>query len=202
MLLPGEEAMNLKKLSKEKRNHLVLVALITAMALGGLGFGLINFQYDNLKLIASDTADAAKKLGKMKDGIRRAEQLENELTETAKTLAALENDMVAGDFYSWGLDMVKRFRAAYKVEVPVVNQPVLGETTLLPKFPYKQAAFTLGGTGYYHDVGKFLADFENQFPHIRIVNLTLEPPSGLATSEKEKLEFKMDVVALVRPNQN
>lgn len=194
--------MNFKKLPKEKRNNLVLVVLLTAVALGGLGFGLIRFQYDNLKAIASATADAQKKLHQMNDGIARADQLENELAEISKTIAAQEENMVSGDSYSWGLDMIRRARAAYKVDVPVVNQPVSGEATLLPKFPYKQVTFTVGGTGFYHDAGRFIADFENQFPHIRVVNLSLDPVSSLVAAEQEKLEFKMDIVALVRPIQN
>ena len=194
--------MNFKQLTKEKRNHLVLVALFTAIALGGLGFGLIRFQYDKLKFIAAETSDARKKLLQMTDGIRHAEQIEAELAETSKLLAAQEENMVSGDPFSWGLEMMRRARAAYRVEVPVVNQPVLGETTLLPKFPYKQATFTVGGSGYYHDLGKFIADFENQFPHIRVVNLSLDPLSSLAGADKEKLAFRMDIVALMRPNQN
>ena len=194
--------MNFKQLSKEKRNHLVLVALLTAIALGGLGLGLIRFQYDNLKIIAAETSDARKKLSQMSDGIRRADQIETELAETSKILASQEENMVSGDPYSWGLDMLGRARAAYQVDIPVVNQPVLGETTLLPKFPYKQVTFTVGGSGYYHDIGKFISDFENQFSHIRVVNLTLDPVSSQAAADKEKLAFRMDVVALTRPIQN
>ncbi len=192
--------MSFKKLPKEKRNNLVLVALLTCIALGGLGFGLIRFQYDNLKVIATDTADAHKKLKQMQDGIARAEQLETELNDLSKHLAELEEGMAPSDPYSWVYNTIRRFTLSYKVEIPVVNQPVVGETTLLPKFPYKQASLELSGTGFYHDIGKFIADFENQFPHIRIVNLTLDPMSGLVTEDKEKLEFKMHIVALVRPN--
>ena len=137
-----------------------------------------------------------------RETIQPAEETKSRLGEVSGTLAAYEADMGAGDLYSWGLDVLRRFRAAYKVDVPVVAQPVVGECTLLPKFPYKQAVFTIGGTAYYHDLGRFLADFENQFPHVRIVGLNLSPVSSLVGVEKEKLEFKLDVVALLRPNQN
>lgn len=192
--------MNFKKLPKEKRDHLILVMLLTAVALGGLGFGLIRFQYDNLKRIRDAEQDAAAKLQKMKDTINRADQIETELAEVGKALSGLEEGMAAGDPYSWAIDLVRRFRIAHKVDVPAISQPVVGENTLLPKFPYKQASFALSGTGYYHDVGKFIADFENQFPEIRIVNLRVSPVTGLGNEEKEKLEFKMDIVALMRPN--
>src|SRR5437879_8461111 len=110
--------MNFKKLSKEKRNHLVLVALLTVVALGGLGFGLIRFQYAELQVIADETADAGKQLTRMKQIIQQADEIENKLTEASKNLAALEADMASGDLYSWGLDVLRRFRAAYKVDVP------------------------------------------------------------------------------------
>jgi Tfp pilus assembly protein PilO len=192
--------MNFRKLPKKKRDHLILVTLITAIALGGIGFGLIRVQYDSLQRIGNEQREALKKLERMKDAINRADQTETELAEVSKALESLEENMASGDAYSWALDLVRRFRVAYKVEVPAVNQPIVGETTLLPKFPYKQASFSLSGTGFYHDIGKFIADFENQFPQIRIVNLTLIPTTGLANEEREKLEFKMDIIALVRPN--
>lgn len=192
--------MNFKKLPKEKRDHLILVVLITVVALGGLSFGLIRSQYNNLKRIRASEREAAAKLQTMKDTINRADQIETELGEVSKTLATREESMASGDPYSWAIDLVRRFRIAHRVDVPVISQPIVSETTLQPKFPYKQASFALSGTGFYHDIGKFIADFENQFPEIRIVNLRLSPVTSLVNEEKEKLEFRMDIVALMRPN--
>lgn len=193
--------MNFKKLPKEKRDQLLLVVLITALAMGGLGFGLIRSQYTSLKRIRSNERDASAKLQTMKNTISRAEQIETELGEISRALAAIEENMASGDSYSWAIDQIRRFRLGYKVEVPAISQPVVSENTLLPAFPYKQASFALSGSGFYHDIGRFIADFENQFPEIRIVNLRLSPVTGLVNEEeKEKLEFKMDIVALMRPN--
>jgi Tfp pilus assembly protein PilO len=89
--------------------------------------------------------------------------------------------------------MVRHYKANYKVDVPEIGQPNVSEMDLLPNFPYKQLQFTLRGTGYYHDIGKFIADFENKYPHMRVVNLELE----LVGTDTEKLSFKMDIVALV-----
>ena len=74
----------------------------------------------------------------------------------------------------------------------------MGEVDLMPHFPYKQLKVTVGGTAYYHDLGKFIADFENTYPHARIANLTLEPVGGTADSG-EKLAFRMDIIALANP---
>ena len=52
-----------------------------------------------------------------------------------------------------------------------------------PSFPFKQVKFTITGTAYYHDLGKFIANFENTFPHIRVVNLQIQPDPS-ASDEK------------------
>ena len=70
---------------------------------------------------------------------------------------------------------------------------------LLPGYPYKQIKLSLIGTAYYHDLGKFIADFENAFPHMRLVNLEVEPSPGTTGPESaERLGFRMDVVILVK----
>ena len=109
--------------------------------------------------------------------------------------------MVSGDPYSWVINTIREFKGAYKVEIPQFS-PISpqSDVNLLAKFPYKQVTLTLSGAAYYHDLGKFLADFENQFPHIRLVNLdiTLNPNPG--GGDIERLVFKVDMVTLVKPN--
>ena len=193
--------MNWKQLPKEKRNNLVLVALLTAIATGGVGFGLIRFQYDHLNAVMQNTADAQKKLRQMQDSIRNADLIENEVGELGKTLNGLEEGMAAGDLFSWVYATVRRSTIGHKISDPNFSQPsAVVDSNLLPKFPYKQVTLKIASTGYYHDIGKFVGDFENQFPHIRVCNLTLDPVSGLVGGEKEKLDFTMEIVTLVRPN--
>jgi Tfp pilus assembly protein PilO len=192
--------MNLKQLPKEKRKQLVLVALVTAIVLGGLGFGLISFRYEKLNDVVKTTKEKEYMLEKMKTAIRHADQTEAELVEASRKLGGLEEGMASGDLYSWVFETVRRFKVGYKVDLPQYSTAEVAETTLLPKFPYKQVTLSVGGTGFYHDIGKFIADFENQFPHIRVVNLSLDPVPSLLNEEKEKLEFKMQLLTLVRPN--
>ena len=70
----------------------------------------------------------------------------------------------------------------------------------MPDFPYKQATLTVAGTARFHELGQFLADFENRFPHVRLVNLTLDANSPSAAVEPETLSFKLDIVTLVKSN--
>jgi hypothetical protein len=73
---------------------------------------------------------------------------------------------------------------------------------MFAKFPYRAAVFNVRGTAHYHDFGKFVADFENAYPYMRIQNFELEPSAAsnsTAQNDQEKLTFKMEIVALVNP---
>jgi Tfp pilus assembly protein PilO len=185
------------KLPKEKRNELVVVVIVTIVVLAGLFFGLIHFQKQNLTNLADRKIKAQAKLDKVEQTVKNAERVEAQMAETTRKLAELEDDMAPGDALSWMVSKIKLFKLPYKVETPQISQAVIRDVDLLPKFPYKQATFGVGGTAYYHELGKFLADFENHFPHFRLANLDVQP--ALADTEREKLTFKVDIVTLVKP---
>jgi hypothetical protein len=198
MPLPGENAM--KKLPKEKRDQLILVLLLIAGGAAGLWFGVINFQNRHLRRLHIEKQNAELKLADWDKLIKNADRIETELSGAAKKLADLEEDMASGDLYLWLVKNIRTFKSPYKsLDIPQLGQPEVKETTLLPKFPYKQVTLTIGGTSYFHDLGKFIADFENQFPLFRVVNLEMEPAPSVAGADREKLSFKMDVIALVKP---
>jgi hypothetical protein len=99
---------------------------------------------------------------------------------------------------------MNRFRADRKVDIPQFSREVTTEIGVFPKFPYKAALFNVRGTAHFHDLGKFIADFENTYPYLRVQNLDLEPAAQTAATsaptEPEKLSFKMEIVALINPN--
>jgi len=192
--------MNFSKLPKEKRNQLILVVIVTLGTLGLLGFGLIKYQYDNLTRLANRKANAESNLAQMQDAVKNSARIESDLVEAKQTLSQLESDIASsGDLYSWLISTIRTFKGPYKVEIPQYSQ--IGPTTdmtMLPGFPYKQASMTVAGKAHYHDLGRFLADFENRFPHIRILNLALDVDGN--PQEVELLAFRMDIVTLVKPN--
>src|SRR5437016_4984189 len=189
----------MNKLSKEKRNRLILVILITLAVLSGLWLGLINFQEKYLRELAAKKDANRATLDKQELRIRNADRLEAEVIEATKKVAELEEDMAPGDPVSWLFGKIQVFKLPYKVEIPQISAP--GETKdFLGKFPYKQAAFSVGGTAYFHDLGKFISDFENHFPYFRVMNLDLTPATGAAESDKEKLTFNLQIVTLVKPS--
>jgi Tfp pilus assembly protein PilO len=188
----------MKKISKEKRTQLIIVVFSTLAVLGLIYFGLIQRQYDSIAKIAKAKSTADSKLRAIKTTITNAVAISKDLDESSVALEQTEKDMATGDLYSWTYDTLRHFKQPYRVEIPEVGQPAVGEMDLLPGFPYKQIRFSVNGTGYYHDLGKFVADFENSFPHARLINLVAEPMSGMEGNEK--LTFKMEIIALVKPN--
>ena len=192
--------MNFKKLPKEKRNHLILVVIITVSVLNGLGFGLIRYQHEKLAVLGAKRIAAELRLQQMKETVKHAEQIESELAEARKNIEAMENDMASGDLYAWVINTLRTFKAGYKIEMPQFS-PISGmtEVTLLPDFPYKQATLTVAGSAHFHDLGRFIADFENQFPHIRVLNLTLDANPALGAETQETLSFTMQISTLVKP---
>jgi hypothetical protein len=130
-------------------------------------------------------------------------QFQSNLQESSGKLKAIESTMASGDMYSWIILTVNNFKENYKIDIPQFSREVPGEVGILPRFPYRAALFHVRGTAYYQDFGRFVADFENSFPYMRIQNIELEPSGGSnanKVSEPEKLAFKMEIVALVNPN--
>ena len=186
----------MKWLPKEKQNPFILVVVITAAILMLICFGLLRSQSSILARVVTSRKAAEVQLQGIEKTVKNADSTTNDLATVTAALSRAEEDMASGDHYSWAYNTLRTFKQQYKAEIPEIGQPTEGEVDLLPSFPYRQIRFIVSGKGYYHDLGKFAADFENNFPHVRLANLTIEP----AASEGEKLSFRMEIIALIKPN--
>ncbi len=193
----------MNKLSQEKRNQLTIAIVATAAALAGVWFLLISPQRQSIGLLSAQRTTLERKLGDVTRTMRQAQQIDDDLADSKKTLAQIEGGMASGDLYSWAISTIRRFRADYKVDIPQFSK-IDGpkQMALFPDFPYKQATLTIGGSAYFDDFGKFVADFENEFPYMQLLNLTLEPLPSANPGDDERLSFKMDVVMLVKPGNS
>jgi hypothetical protein len=193
----------MNKLSKEKRNQLVLVGMGTAMVMAALWFALIKLQLTKLKSVGVKINAAQQEIEKDQKVSHQAAQIETELKDSNTKLQSVEGTMPSGDLFYWFISHLKAFNvASYKVDMPQISQPMVGEVPVFPNYPYHQVAVSVSGTAYYFDIGKFVADFENQFPCARLQNLTLEPGGGATPDDKEKLSFHMDIVVLLKPSNS
>ena len=193
----------MKNLPKEKRDRLVLLCLGTLAIVVGLYYGLITTQQKSLAEMAKKQVEETEKL---KSGERLASstaQIEKTLAAADTKLKAIESRMPSGDMYSWIILTVNTFKENYQVDIPQFSREVPSEVGMYTQFPYRAAVFNLRGTAHFHEFGRFVADFENTFPYMRIQNIELDPASvsnANAQGDQEKLAFKMEIVTLVNPN--
>lgn len=192
----------MSKLPKEKRDKIILITMGTAVACAALWFLLINTQMGVLRNVGKEAEKSREQLARGETTLKTKVAVERQFTEASAVLKQRELVMASpNDMYFWLIQTVNGFRANHKVEIPQFGREMPSEVGSFAKFPYRAALFNVRGTAYYHDFGKFLADFENAFPYIRVQNIDLEPAANDASGEaREKLGFKIELLTLVRPN--
>jgi Tfp pilus assembly protein PilO len=189
----------MKKLSPAKKQQLTLAIVGTVALVSLVYFLLISPQNEQNRKLAADIKKKQEQADQIKKLIKQADETKIKAEDLSAQLSGMETDIASGDVFAWTYDTIRRFKAGYHVEIPSIGQPVSSDVDLLPDFPYKQIKFSISGSGYYYDIGKFIADLENKFPHMRVANLMVEPATG-AESGAEKLSFQMEIMALVKPN--
>ena len=198
------------RLSKEKRDRLILVIVMTIAIGVGLWYGIITTRKERLEEVKVSIRAAIDKLEKARKLVKQADKADSQLATAVEKLNEVEDTMASGvDHYTWAILLLEKARTRHEVKIIEVTRPVKGEVGLLAQFPYQAAIFTVRGAGHYHDFGKFLADFENSFPYFRVQNITLSPgldsvagpDTPTAGTGEENLAFRMDIVALIKPGQ-
>jgi len=198
---------DLKALSAEKKQHLAAVGMGTVLALVALYMLLIAPARQALAQLQTQTAEAEKKYTDADRLVRRGPAVQEELDRLEARLNSIEAGMVDSDPVQWIRSTEIKFRAQAPYAVDIPNFPFRGQgdMTMIPDFPYRAASYLFGGSAYYHDLGRYLADWENQFPYMRILNLEITPddpgPFAATTDDRERLNFTFEVSVLVKPTK-
>jgi len=194
------------KISKSQRDQLIAVAFGAVAVIACLWYAVVLAQN---KQLAAAEANCVKMRRTLKVGSDKVRQGDLVGAELAKNLEALK-EREAGlaperEPFSWMAEVLRNFWSPdndmhhYKtVAIADIKPPEISDKGVIAGFPYKWAKFHITGEGHYHDFGKFIADFENKFPHCRVLNLTTDA-SMAGPSGGEKLVFRLDLVALVKP---
>ena len=201
----------MNKMSKEKRDKLILTLLAVLGVLGILyTFGL-GAQKDALSETQTKILSVQDKVSKAERLLRAGPSIEETLAESKAAINKREEEMAPpGQYFYWFLKLMDGFRqeeALRSITIVDITQPSFGPVALLPDFPYQAASFGVTMTGRFHELGKFLADFENRFPYMRVQDLVvqqnvLNPATGTETSQaggEEKIMMQMKVVTLIKP---
>ena len=189
----------MNKLPKEKRDKIILVAVVTLATSAALWLLLINTQRQALRKVQQDVQQSRDQLARGEATLKTKDEVQKQFAAATQGLQQREKAMAApNDMYSWLIQTLNEFRLNYRVEIPQFGRELPAEVGMFSKFPYRAALFNVRGTANYHDFGRFLADFENAFPYIRVQNIELHPAAE-SQADREKLNFKMELLTLVRP---
>lgn len=194
------------KLNKERRDRLILVAIVTVALCAAVWQLFIKTGMQRLAAAQSAAATSLEEYRKAEAFMKQAAELELRAQEASNRLVALEAEMAhPADLLAWSFDLMKRAGSAHSgVAIEEVVAPRAPATVqMIPSFPYRAMSFTVRGKAYFQDLGAFLADFENTYPYYRTENLELRVArDALGTTSRTnrgKIEFKVDFVTLVRP---
>lgn len=194
----------MKNLPKEKRDRLIALGIGTLVIVVGLYYGLITMQQKALLSTAKAKADLMGKLGEGQRLLGSSVAIQKGLESATAKRKAIEATLPSGDMFSWIISTVNAFKEKYDVDIPQFSREVPSAIGISANFPYKAATFILRGTAHFHELGRFISDFENAFPYMRIQNIEIEPNpanSDATPADSEKLQFKIEVVTPVNiPN--
>ncbi len=189
----------MKRLSPEKRNKLIAVVVATLVVIGLIYYFLIGPEIQDKEKLAKDVKAAIANLETIKQTIKRANVSAGTLDAIQTALNKAEEDTASGDLFAWTYDSIRRMKMGFRVDIPDIGQPTQSDADIIPSSAYRQIKVRIRGYGYYHDIGKFIAELENRSPHIRLENLVVEPDTSGAAGAVEKLQFRAELVALVKP---
>jgi hypothetical protein len=191
----------MQKLPKEKRDRILAIIMGTIMVMVALYLLLISNQNKTLAATAIQIEDKAKQNRKAMMLIQQEKQYRQELELAQLKLEKIESTMASGGMISWIYKTMNGFLNRHRnvVLTDVQNNPKLADVAMFAQYPYQAVGFSVEVTAYYHDFGKFLSDFENYYPFFRVQNLEIGSARKAGSGDEEKLGFRMEIFALVKP---
>ena len=190
----------MSKRIRSGKQLLVLLMVTFVIAAGLVWFFLVAGPGATLEKQRQARSEAQTALDKSRKQMSDAARSKAALETNQRLLGEIESKMPAGDPYRWVVKAFGEFPAASNVSIANIDAPHVSESTIYPKVPYKAATFTISGTGFYHEFGTFLAELENEFPHMRVRRLELTPAYAGESdaAEGEKLNFQVELTVLFK----
>lgn len=210
----------MSSLSKEKRNQILLILGGTLGIFLLVYYFIIGSQSEKLMKLQGDIMISRNNIYTAESRIRLARRMSPELATLSEEVVTAEARMLPVEQLKgnkWLYDKLMKFKKdKYDIELTnISSQPLTGDLfLLLPNFSYSAAAYKVEMQAFFHEFGRFLADFENSFPFMRIDNLTLWPvatPSGAIgptadvpedfgeSEDLEQLGISLRIVVLYKP---
>ncbi len=205
----------MSKMSKDKRDKLILVIIAGVGVVSVLYFLVITDQKDELNSLGLKVDALRAKIVSSEKTHKRQVAVQENLDLQRKILTEKQEEMPRpGQDQRWFLNMMEDRRNRFGLEFGDYKSPDIIYPGILPEFEFSAISFPVIWLGAYADFGRFLADFENSFPYMRVelTSISVEPrlatgglePLGQASktsaapAEPWKLRFTFRVVSLIK----
>ena len=199
----------MNKLSKEKKDKLLLTCIGCVGIIAVLYFLVITDQKRDIDQLNSRIAQMKSKRDLSDKQVKRLPNVQTDLEDQKKLLIQKQAQMPKPDEdHVWFLRIMEEMRTKYSLEVDDIKTPAPIDPGVLPKFPFRAVELRVSMLGNYTDFGRFLADFENRFPYMRVelmsigAERSLAPRAGEVPSVSSKdtgtLRFNYRVIALIK----
>jgi Tfp pilus assembly protein PilO len=197
----------MNKLSKDKRDKLMLIGIGVVASLAVLYFFVLADMKDELSLLGAKTASLRDKIDKSERVLKKQNDFEANLATLRQALDARQAQMPRpGQDHVWFLNLMEERRTKFNLDISEIRNPETWDPGVLPKFPFKAVSFTVTVIGSYTDFGRFLADFENMYPYMRVQMMNIVPDAPLAApgstqmpgDDGGKLRFNFRVISLIK----
>lgn len=200
----------MNKLSKEKKDRLILTCIGCVGIIAVLYFLVITDQKREIAQLDSKIAALKSKRDISDKQVKRLPDIQVDLEEQKKVLIQKQAEMPKPEEdHVWFIRIMEEMRTKYGLEVDDIKTPAPIDPGVLPKFPFRGVELRVSVIGNYADFGRFLADFENRFPYMRVEIMSIGPEKAGATprpgevpsiSSKDSgtLRFNYRVIALIK----
>ena len=194
------------KLSKDKRDKLILICIAAVGIIAVLYFFVLTDMSDEQATLGTKITSLRDKVDKSQRILKRQAELHARLEELRKELNERQAQMPRpGEDHVWFLKIMEDRRSKFNLDISEIRNPEAWDPGILPKFPFKGVSFNVTLVGGYSDFGRFLADFENTFPYMRVQLLGVSPDLPQAApgmpvqaSDGGKLRFNFRVISLIK----
>jgi len=199
----------MNKMSKDKRDKLLLVCIGAIGLCSVLYFLIITDDQDVIAELGQKMVAVQVKKANSESLLKKQADKEAALEEAKKVLMQKQTDM----FKPGEKDHVRYLQILTKrsftnnLTVDKIVLPEVTEAGVLPQFPFTAQRIHVVMLGAYQDFGRFLAEFENAYPYIRVQGLGIQPdirvqmgatPTDAASvAATEQLRFEFNLIVLV-----
>src|SRR6185503_8022652 len=134
----------MNKLSKDKRDKLILICISMVGAIAVLYFFVLTDMKDEQASLGTRITSLKDKIDKSQRVLKRQAELRAQLEELRKELEARQAQMPRPtEDHVWFIKLMEERRSKFNLEIGDIRLPEAWDPGVLPKFPFKGISFNV-----------------------------------------------------------